>query len=106
PDELFDVLMAFKEQIPDVDGKPIIPATFDHGGRQSFMYTWTKNWYDLSDDHKTLYWWFNHPNIEEYMVFMNKLYVNGLLDREFLTQQADQYQAKLSSGRVGFTYQT
>lgn len=106
PDELFDVLMAFKEQIPDVDGKPIIPITLDHTGRQLFMYTWTQNWYNLSDDHQTLYWWFNHPGIEEYMVFMNKLYKNGLLDREFLTQQPDQYQAKLSSGRVGFTLQT
>lgn len=83
PDELFNVLMAFKEKIADVDGKPIIPATFDHLGRQSFMYTWTKNWYNLSEDHKELYWWFNHPQIEEYMVFMNKLYNNGLLDREF-----------------------
>ncbi|GBF72553.1 putative ABC transporter substrate-binding protein [Paenibacillus sp. 598K] len=105
-DELFEVLMAFKEQIANVDGKPIIPMSLDHMGRQNFMYTWTKNWYDLSEDHKTLYWWFNHPNIEEYMVFMNKLYVNGLLDREFLTQQPDQYQAKLSSGRVGITFQT
>jgi len=105
-DELFEVLMAFKEQIADVDGKPIIPISLDHMGRQNFMYTWTKNWYDLSEDHKTLHWWFNHPNIEEYMVFMNKLYVNGLLDREFLTQQPDQYQAKLSSGRVGVTFQT
>ncbi len=106
PDELFNVLMAFKEKIADVDGKPIIPATFDHLGRQSFMYTWTQNWYNLSEDHKELYWWFNHPQIEEYMVFMNKLYNNGLLDREFLTQQPDQYQAKLSSGRVGFTFNT
>lgn len=106
PDELFNVLMAFKDKIADVDGKPIIPITFDHLGRQSFMYTWTKNWYNLSDDNKQLYWWFNHPEIEEYMVFMNKLYNNGLLDREFLTQQPDQYQAKLSSGRVGFTFNT
>jgi len=105
-DELFNVLMAFKEQIPDVDGKPIIPITLDHMGRQNFMYTWTKNWYDLSEDNQTLHWWFNHPQIEEYMVFMNKLYKNGLLDREFLTQQPDQYQAKLSSGRVGITFQT
>lgn len=106
PDELFNVLMAFKEQIPDVDGKPIIPLTFDHSGRQNLMYTWTKSWYDLSADNKSLSWWFNHPLIEEYMVFMNKLYTNGLLDREFLTQQPDQYQAKLSSGRVGFSFQT
>lgn len=105
-DELFEVLTAFKEQIPDVDGKPIIPATFDHGGRQSLMYTWTQNWYNVSEDNKSLYWWFNHPQIEEYMVFMNKLYTNGLLDRELLTQQPDQYQAKLSSGRVGFTLNT
>jgi len=105
-DELFNVLKAFKEQIPDVNGQPIIPATFDFGGRQNFMYTWTKNWYSVSDDNKELYWWFNNPQIEEYLVFMNKLYRNGLLDRETITQQPDQFQAKLSSGRVGFTLVT
>lgn len=105
PDELAAVLKAFKEQIPDVDGKPIIPATFDNL-RQLFMYSWTKNWHSLENNYQTLYWWFNHPQIVEYMVFMNRLYQEGLLDPEFIVQQPDQYQAKLSAGRVGFTLNT
>lgn len=104
-DELYAVLKAFKEKIPDVDGKPIIPASFDNF-RQLFMYSWTQNWFNLSADNKTLTWWFNNPHIEDYMVFMNKLYKDGLLDRETITQQPAQYQAKLSSGRVGFTLNT
>lgn len=104
-DELYEVLKAFKEQIPDVDGKPIIPASFDFY-RQFFMYSWTQNWYNISDDYKTLHWWFDDPRIEDYMAFMNKLYNEGLLDIETITQQPEQYQAKLSSGRVGFTLNT
>ncbi|MFD2332025.1 extracellular solute-binding protein [Cohnella sp. GCM10020058] len=104
-DELYAVLKAFKEKIPDVNGKAIIPASFDNF-RQLFMYSWTKNWFDLSEDNKTLNWWFNNPHIVDYMLFMNKLYKDGLLDKETITQQPAQYQAKLSSGRVGFTLNT
>lgn len=104
-DELYQVLKAFKEQIADVNGKPIIPASFDNF-RQFLMYSWTGNWFNISEDYKSMHWWFNDPKIEEYMVFMNKLYKEGLLDMETITQQPAQYQAKLSSGRVGFTINT
>lgn len=102
PDELYEVLKAFRDKIPDVDGKKIIPATFD-GFRQFIADAWTKSWFDLSDDKKSLTYQFMNPEVEEYMVFMNKLYNEKLLDAEFLTQQGEAYMAKLASGRVGYT---
>ena len=101
-DELYEVLKAFRDQIPDVNGKKIIPATFDVF-RQYIANAWTKSWVKFSEDNKSLQFQFNNPDIEEYMVFMNKLYREGLLDQEMLTQQTDQYMEKLSSGRVGYT---
>jgi putative aldouronate transport system substrate-binding protein len=41
------------------------------------------------------------PLYKEYLVFMNKLFTEGLLDQEYFTQNADQYSAKLSQGLVG-----
>lgn len=101
-DELYEVLKAFRDKIPDVDGKKIIPATFD-GFKQFIAYAWTKTWYDLSEDKKSLEFQFNDPDIEGYMVYMNKLYREKLLDPEFITQQNEAYMAKLSSGRAGYT---
>jgi len=100
-DELFEVLKAFKEKIPDVDGKPIIPATFNHF-KQVFAYTWVNNWWNINNGDITFY--FTNPALENYFIYMNKLYLNELLDKEVITQKEEQFVAKASSGRVGFTY--
>lgn len=102
PDELYEVLKAFRDQIPDVNGKKIIPATFD-GNKQGIASAWTRSWMDLSVENGTLMFQWNNPAVEEYMVYMNKLYREKLLDPEMLTQQPDQYMEKLASGRVGYT---
>ncbi|MFC3798935.1 hypothetical protein [Cohnella sp. GCM10012308] len=101
-DELYEVLKAFKDKIPDVNGKKIIPATFDVF-RQYIADAWTKSWVKFGEDGKLDSYQFTNPDIEGYMVFMNKLYREGLLDPEMLTQQSDQYMEKLSSGRVGYS---
>lgn len=102
PDELLEVLRAFRDQIPDVNGKKIIPATFDVY-KQYIASAWTRSWMDLDVDQETLAFQFNNPEVVEYLVFMNKLYQENLLDPEMLTQQQDQYLEKIASGRVGYT---
>lgn len=102
-DELYEVLKLFKQKIGKVDGKSIIPASFNNF-RQIFGYTYTHNWYKISPDNKRLDWYFNMPEIQGYTTFMNKLYLDGLLDKEVITQKDDMFFAKLNSGRVGFTY--
>lgn len=100
-EQLFEVLKAFKEKIPDVDGKPVIPATFNHF-KQVFAYSWVTNWWKM--DNGNLDFLFTNPALEDYFIYMNKLYLNGLLDREVITQKEEQFVAKASSGRVGFIY--
>jgi ABC-type sugar transport system, periplasmic component len=101
-DELYAVLKAFKDKIPDVNGKKIIPATFDDY-RSFVFFAWTHfiKWYDSNT--RKFNWFFMDPEIENYMVYMNKLYREGLLDKEMFTDKFEQYQEKLGSGRVGFT---
>lgn len=101
-EELYEVLKAFKEKIPDVNGKKIIPVSFTWS-RQLFGYTWTTNWYTLSSDNQKLDWYFTNPELSGYMTYMNKLSRESLLDKEMLTQKDDQFIAKLNEGRVGFT---
>lgn len=101
-DELYEVLKAFRDEIKEVDGRKVIPATFDHY-RQFIANAWTENWVKFSDNNETIHFQFNNPDIEEYMVFMNKLYREGLLDQEMIIHQADQYMGKLSAGRVGYS---
>lgn len=101
-DELYRVLKAFKEKIPDVDGKKIIPATFNTY-LQVLIYSWTRNYFDVTPDGKSLSFQWNNPAVEDALVYLNKLANEGLLDMEILTQTQEQYEAKLASGRVGFT---
>lgn len=100
-DDLFEVLKLFKEKIPDVDGKKIIPMTTDI--MQLFAYSWTKNWYDLAPDGSSLSFMWIDSRMEEMLVYFNKLYKAGLLDPECFTQKFEQYSEKLASGRVGYT---
>ena len=45
------------------------------------------------------------PNLEAFAVFLNKLYREGLLDKECATLKDSQYQERMNSGRVGCTGQ-
>ncbi len=43
---------------------------------------------------------YKRPEEKEYFRWLNKMYNEGLLDKETFTQKSDQYLAKISSGRV------
>ncbi|NGZ77833.1 ABC transporter substrate-binding protein [Saccharibacillus alkalitolerans] len=43
---------------------------------------------------------YKRPEEKEYFRWLNKMYNEGLLDKETFTQKDDQYKAKISSGRV------
>jgi putative aldouronate transport system substrate-binding protein len=105
-----NVLKAYKEKHPTIDGKPTIALTTiaedwrwqcAPGNMSAFVTGKTDdgNWYvdpktfDATfrfymPDHKLYYQWLNHMN------------AIGLLDPEAFVQKYDQYVAKLSSGRV------
>lgn len=100
-DELYEVLKLFKEKIPNVDGKKIIP--FNTTFLQGFAYTWTRNWYDLAKDGTSLSFMWIHPKMGDMLKFFNKLYLEGLIDNEIFTQKQEQYDEKLASGRIGYS---
>jgi len=110
-------LKSYLRKYPVIDGRPTI-------GFSLLIDTW--QWYiDLSNpscfllgypddgqwlvDQKTLdsYYKFLHPQAKEYYRWLNRMYHEGVLDRESFTQTEDEWRAKIAQGRIlGISYPT
>lgn len=114
PDELYTVLKRFKDEIKTFNGQTVIPALlgegmagvdyfakmfFDKTDRTSGFNLFRK----LSDGSFTNE--LDQQKLERFLLYMNKLYRDGLLDREVATIKDSQYQEKMNSGRVGLSGQ-
>ena len=114
-DELYDVLVAFKEQDANGNGDPNdeIPfsLTFDgqSGQRVEFIlkaafgvYSCSMNYQLQADSENKVYLAETTENWKNYLTYMHKLYAEGLLDNECYTQTTDEFHAKMYADRVGF----
>ena len=101
-DEFLDLLRKFKEKYPQVDGNPSIPMTVnsDHMptiiGSFKAMYG-MKTYYEQDG---RLEFDARDPRYLEMIKYINTLYTEGLLDREWGINKAQNYEQKTSSGRV------
>ena len=108
-DELYDMLVAFKEQDANGNGDPSDEIPFTCVGLTTTIrdllipaFTGLPDGlsFNLDDEGKVVY----APATEEYKEFLkyaNKLYSEGLLDPEFSTQTAQQWQAKVKADQCG-----
>ena len=108
-DELYDMLVAFKEQDANGHGDPSDETPFTCVGLTTTIrdllipaFTGLPDGlsFNLDDEGKVVY----APATEEYKEFLkyaNKLYSEGLLDPEFSTQTAQQWQAKVKADQCG-----
>jgi len=108
-------IKTYLRKYPSIDGRPTI-------GFSILIDTW--QWYiDLSNpscfllgypddgqwlvDPNTLesYYKFLHPQAKEYYRWLNRMYHEGVLDRESFTQTEDEWRAKIAQGRIlGLSY--
>ncbi|CAK4870509.1 unnamed protein product [Aphanomyces euteiches] len=101
-DEFLDLLRKFKQKYPEVDGKPSIPMTVnaDHMptiiGSFKAMYG-MKTYYEHDG---RLEFDVRDPHYLEMVKYMNKLYSEGLLDREWGINKVQNFEQKTASGRV------
>jgi putative aldouronate transport system substrate-binding protein len=109
-DELYDVLVAFRDKDPNGNGEADeIPTSFlpNHGVmgpfflQQAFGVLGADGFLAVSDD-GTIYNAKSTENFRDYIKFMNMLYNDGLLDPESLVHDKATYRAKIGSGRLGF----
>jgi putative aldouronate transport system substrate-binding protein len=109
PEEYYQALRAFKGKIGDVGGKPVIPLVLNESlGGADYIRRW---FFDVTDrdgrfrqladgSYTSLP---DAQKLERYVVFMNRLFREGLLDPEAGTIKDSQYQEKMTSGRAGST---
>lgn len=95
PDDLYNTLKLFKEKYPTLDGKPSIAlAGYGNSGDGTLLtigYSFgLKQEISVNYDDNTVTTRFLDPNFEEYAVFLNKLYREGLLDPEFFVKGPQQ----------------
>ncbi|MFD0961444.1 extracellular solute-binding protein [Paenibacillus chungangensis] len=108
-DQLFDVLKAFYDENPTIDGKAMIPfsgfSTSGSGGENlggpSFNIAGLTNhgrfYIDDSDQARLIY---VSDALKQYYQFLNRLYNAGMLDKEFFTLNMDGLTKKITEGRV------
>ncbi|OWA33120.1 ABC transporter substrate-binding protein [Saccharibacillus sp. O16] len=109
-DDFEKVLKDYVAKHPTIDGQPTIPlllnaddwkimitvtnpAVTATGGPDDGEYYIDPETYEAKLHYK-------RPEEKEYFKWLNKMYNEGLLDKETFTQKNDQYLAKIASGRV------
>jgi putative aldouronate transport system substrate-binding protein len=102
-DEFVDILRKFKEKYPTINGKESIPFTLNGEYMETVLSTFRgmygmKNYY-IDNDNKVF---FNvrDPRYLEMVQFINMLYRDGLLDKEWAVSKSDMFSEKLATGAV------
>lgn len=101
-DELVAVLKAFKEKDPGGNGATNIPFTIV--GSNPFIvnlsgaFGFANGWNDVGGK---LQPWVMDPAYKDYVAFVNDLYKQGLLDKEFAVNKDATVKEKFSSGKAG-----
>ncbi|MEK5059308.1 ABC transporter substrate-binding protein [Paenibacillus sp. FSL H7-0326] len=95
---------------PTTDGQPTIPLTLDADDwRIQITVTNPAFWatgahddgeYFINPDTFEAMLHVKRPEEREYFRWLNKLYNEGLIDKESFVQKSDQYKSKIASGRV------
>ena len=98
PDDFYNLLKKVQALNIKIGDKPLIPLTMDfweqwHFGNMFGVGHWTKDENGVNGLLGSTY-------AKEYYQFMNKLYIEDLLDKDFLIQKSEVHQEKVASGRV------
>lgn len=106
-EEFVDLLTKFKNAYPEIDGQPAIPFTVNgqdmsesNAGSLSIfkgMYG-MKNYYETED--KQIQFSVKDPQYLAMVKFVNRLYREGLLDKEWIVNKEEGFKQKVASGAV------
>ncbi|QAY66648.1 ABC transporter substrate-binding protein [Paenibacillus protaetiae] len=109
-DDYENVLKEYVAKHPTTDGQPTIPLTLNADDwkimitvtNPAFLSTGAPDdgeyYVDPSTYEAKLH--YKRPEEKDYFRWLNKMYNEGLLDKDTFVQKDDQYQAKIASGRV------
>jgi len=111
-DDLYALLQAFKTKDANGNGDPNDEIPFSCVGVgylelylqsafQGYAGCNTSGQWDVDDSGKVVYLP-QEKGFKEYLEFCHNMYVDGLLDNEFISQTSDQEKAKVKANLVGF----
>ena len=109
-DELYDVLIAFRDGDPKGNGKQDeIPMTARVGlaivaAMSGSFGLDTQLGYNINIDNDKVSIWMGSDKNKEMLMYLNKLYKEKLLDPEIFSHTEAQYLAKQGSGNTGFFF--
>lgn len=99
--EFFELLKAFREKYPQINGQDTIPITIntDTDGYFDALYGMfgMKKYYETEEG---LRYQIYDPHYLDMILFMNRLYREGYLDKEWIVNKSERKQEKLNSGLV------
>lgn len=99
-EEFLKLLQAFSERYPEIDGKKTIPFTicqdFDYLGSIQGMFG-MKTYYEKGG---RLYHIARDPKYLDMISFLNRMYREGWMDKEWVVNRTGLFEDKLISGRV------
>ncbi len=109
-DELYEVLKAFKEQDPNGNGEADeIPWVSGNGGKTGTI-TPIVSAFDahmdlyVDPETDTIKYGPVEENYKEALIYLNKLYSEGLIESDYLTATSDQWLARAGGNQAGFMF--
>ena len=109
-DDYEKAIKTYLAKHPTTDGKPTIPLTLDTDDWRIMITTTNPaafatglpddGEYYVEPDTYEAKFHVTRPEEKEYFRWLNKMFNEGLLDKEAFVQKSDQYKAKIASGRV------
>ena len=96
-EEMLNVMRAFKEKYATVDGKDGIPLTIAESGTDLVGMFGLKTYYEKDNE---LQHYSKDPRFLQMVTFMNQMYRENLLDKEWVTNNSTLKNQKLSAGNV------
>jgi putative aldouronate transport system substrate-binding protein len=101
-DEFENLLKQFKEKHPQIDGKTAIPLTLNAENMGAVLGTFKGMWgmKTYFDDNGTLKFDVKDPKYKDMLMYLNKLYREGLIDSEWAVNKNQTWEQKISNGIV------
>lgn len=101
PDDFYNFLKKIKEVYPKVNGQDVIPFSIPIWLEPHFGYTFgLSGWWKYDPDTKKVNSFLDDKYSKDYWKFMNKLYNEGLLDKNFAVQKLEQMNDNILNGRI------
>lgn len=109
-EDWYTALKAFKEKDPNGNGQTDEVPLINESGLQNAL-TWGNSWglhlrqsdgFYVNEDGKVVYEWYD-PKAKEVVQFLNRLYIDGILDPDFLTTTSDEQTSKIIRDIAGAT---